>query len=86
VEVIINDVKVDAYYLVFNLFQLFFKGEDKVVYSQFVTFFGDFVSYFNQEDIEGFLKEVHYIKRGSDEVYFQEVASMIRDDVEHFPK
>jgi len=33
VEVIINDVKVDAYYLVFNLFQLFFRGQEKVEYA-----------------------------------------------------
>lgn len=55
---ILNDVKVDPYYLVFNLFQLFFRGEEKVEYSQFITFFGEFVTYFDQEDIDGFLKEV----------------------------
>ena len=44
------------------------------------------MSYFEQEDIEGFLKEVQFIKRGSEEIEFTELASMIRDDVEHFPK
>lgn len=86
IEAIINDVKVDAYYLVMNLFQLFFRGEEKVEYNEFKTFFGEFVTYFDQEDIDAFLREVQYIKRGSDEIYFQEVASLIRDDVELFPK
>eukprot|EP00347_Sterkiella_histriomuscorum_P016480 403353018 len=86
VEMIINDVKVDPYYLVQNLFQLFFRGEEKIEYSQFITFFGEFVTYFDQEDIDAFLKEVQYIRRGSDEIHFQELASMIRDDVELFPK
>jgi hypothetical protein len=81
-----NDVKVDAYFVVHNLFQFFFKGEEKVDYNQFITFFGNFVTYFEQEDIDGFLREVQFIKRGNDEVSFQEVASMIRDDVELFPK
>lgn len=51
-----------------------------------MSFFGSFMSYFDHDDIQKFLKEVQYIKRGSDEVYFQEVASMIRDDIEQFPK
>ena len=70
----------------FNLLRLFYKGEDRVTYEQLRVFFGEFVSYFQSDDIEGFLNEVQYIKRGSDEVYFQEIASMIRDDIEHFPK
>jgi hypothetical protein len=86
VEEITNDVKADPYQLVYNLLKLFYKGEDKVTYEGLKLFFGEFVSYFQQEDIEGFLNEVQYIKRGSDEVYFQEIASMVRDDVEHFPK
>ena len=86
VEEITNDVKADPYQLVYNLLKLFFKGEDKVTYEGLNLFFGEFVSYFQHEDIEGFLNEVQYIKRGSDEVYFQEIASMVRDDVEHFPK
>jgi len=32
------------------------------------------------------LKEVNYIKRGSEEIELTELASMIRDDVEHFAK
>jgi hypothetical protein len=71
---------------VFNLLTLFYDCEEKVSYEKLRVFFGEFVSYFQQEDIEGFLNEVQYIKRGSDEVYFQEIASMIRDDIEHFPK
>lgn len=82
VESILNDVKADPYQLILNLLRLFFEGEDHVSYERFLSFFGEFVSYFQQSDIDGFLKEVQFIKRESDEVYFQEIASMIRDDVE----
>lgn len=81
-----NDVKADPYMLVLHLLKLFFNGENHVSYERFISFFGEFVTYFQQADIDGFLKEVHFIKRESDEVYFQEIASMIRDDVEQFPK
>lgn len=86
IEQIMNDVKIDAYYLVQNLLTLFFNNKEKVPYEQLLTFFGEFVSYFEQEDLDGFLKEVQYIKRGSDEIEISELASMIRDDVEHYPK
>eukprot|EP00349_Pseudokeronopsis_sp_Brazil_P000979 CAMPEP_0202961714 /NCGR_PEP_ID=MMETSP1396-20130829/5788_1 /ASSEMBLY_ACC=CAM_ASM_000872 /TAXON_ID= /ORGANISM="Pseudokeronopsis sp., Strain Brazil" /LENGTH=162 /DNA_ID=CAMNT_0049681755 /DNA_START=1177 /DNA_END=1668 /DNA_ORIENTATION=- len=49
-------------------------------------FFSEFDSYFEPGDIEGFLGEVAYLKRGSEEVALQELASMVRDDVEHFAK
>ena len=86
IEQTLNDVKADPYQLVFNLLKLFFKGEEHVPYEKFQGFFGAFVSYFEEGDIRVFLREVTYIKRGSDQVYFQEVASMIRDDIEQFPK
>jgi hypothetical protein len=81
-----NDVKIDAYYLVDHLMTMFFNGKERVPYEQLLTFFGEFNSYFEQDDVEGFLREVQYIKRGSDEIEFSELASMIRDDVEHYPK
>ncbi len=86
-EQIINDVKVDAYYLVYHLLaKLFFAGADKVQYTDLKLFFGEFATYFEDEDREGFLEEVNYIKRGSDEVDISELASMVRDDVEFFCK
>ncbi len=86
VEEVTNDVKADPYQLVFKLLKLFYKQQEKVTYEELRQFFGEFVSYFEEADITGFLNEVQHIKRGSDEVYFQEIASMIRDDIEHFPK
>ena len=38
------------------------------------------------EDIEAFLDEVKYIKREREMIDFRELASMIRDDIESFPK
>lgn len=57
-EQITNDVKADPYQLVFNLLKLFYKGEDRVTYENLQIFFGEFVSYFEEEDIKGFLNEV----------------------------
>jgi hypothetical protein len=74
-----NDVKIDAYYLVDHLMTMFFNGKERVPYEQLLTFFGEFNSYFEQDDVEGFLREVQYIKRGSDEIEFSELASMIRN-------
>lgn len=80
-------MKVDAYYLVYHLLaKLFFAGTEKVQYSELKHFFGEFATYFEDEDVQGFLQEVTYIKRGSDEVDISELASMIRDDVEYFRK
>lgn len=81
-----NDVKIDAYYLVYHMFQMFFCNQEKIQYEQLKTFFGEFVTYFEEEDIGGFLKEVQYIKRGSEEIDLSELASLIRDDVECFAK
>jgi len=58
VEQITNDVKADPYQLVYNLLKLFYKGEDRVTYENLQIFFGEFVSYFEEEDIKGFLNEV----------------------------
>jgi hypothetical protein len=58
VEQVINDVKVDAYYLVMNLFQVFFRGKESVQYDELLQFFGEFIAYFKQEDVDAFLKEV----------------------------
>lgn len=57
-EQITNDVKADPYQLVFNLLKLFYKGEDRVTYQNLQIFFGEFISYFEEEDIKGFLNEV----------------------------
>ena len=75
VESIINDVKVDAFYLVHHLLDIFFNGREKIQYDQLLTFFGEFSSYFESGDIDKFIKEVEYIKRGSDEVDINELTT-----------
>ena len=86
VENVINDVKVDPYYLVQHLLDVFFNGRQKVLYDDLITFFGEFSSYFENNDIEDFMKEVQFIKRQNEEVDIAELASMIRVDVEQFYK
>ncbi len=86
VEQVINDAKVDAFYLVHHLLDLFFNGKEKIQYRDLEQFFGEFATYFEEEDRIRFLEEVKFIKRGSDEIDINELASMIRDDVEFFFK
>ncbi len=81
-----NDVKLDAYYLVLHMLTMFFNNSKRIQYDQLETFFGEFATYFEPEDVQAFLKEVQYIKRGSEEIELSELASMIRDDAEHFAK
>jgi hypothetical protein len=57
-----------------------------VTYDKLLKFFKEFSSYFEPNDITNFLKEVLYIKRDKEEIDLRELASMIRDDVESFPK
>jgi len=83
---VINDVKVDPYLMVLHMMLMFFNGQKRVHFDQLRQFFSEFDSYFEPGDIEGFLGEVAYLKRGSEEVALQELASMVRDDVEHFAK
>ena len=86
VEQIMNDVKVDSFYLVHHLLDVFFNGKEKITMEELSTFFGEFNTYYEPGDVEGFLKEVQFIKRENDEVDINELASMIRDDVELFYK
>lgn len=81
-----NDSKIDAYYLVFNLLTMFFNEKKKVTYETLLKFFDAFGTYFEESDKQVFLNEVHYIKRDREEIDLRELASMIRDDVENFPK
>jgi hypothetical protein len=49
-------------------------------------FFDEFRDYFEEEDLVEFMKELKYLERGSDSINIQELASMIKDDVEFFPR
>jgi len=82
----LNDVTIDAYKLVKGLLKMYFNDRDKIKFEHFEKFMTEFDSYFMDDDREKFLKEVSYIKRGNDEIDVNELASMIRDDVEYFPK
>ena len=65
---------------------MFFNERKKVTYEEFTSFFGEFMGYFEEKDIQAFLNEVLYIKREREEIDLRELASLIRDDVESFPK
>lgn len=58
VEMNMNDSKVDPFILVFFLLKMFFNNQSKVRFSEFKTFFGEFITYFEGNDIDLFLNEV----------------------------
>jgi hypothetical protein len=53
-----NDVKLDAYYLVLHMLTMFFNNSKRIQYDQLETFFGEFATYFEPDDVTAFLKEV----------------------------
>jgi hypothetical protein len=86
VEMVMNDVKLDPFVLVSKLLITFFSGSEKVKFEDFKKFFFRFESYFSANDVALFLSEVEGLCRSDEMVDINEVASMIRNDVESLPK
>ena len=49
-------------------------------------FFARFERYFQADDIRAFLAEVALIKRQDDQIDIKEIASIVKNDVDMFPK
>lgn len=76
-------MKIDPFFIVYSTFDDFFGGLERVPYEKLKEFFGEFSSYFEADDMDAFLDEVAFIKRGDqDEIELNELASLIRDDVD----
>jgi len=67
------------------LLELFFEKK-KVKYEKIKEIFGEFQGYFQEGDIEAFLKELVFLKKEEEELDLYEVACFIRDDIEGFAK
>ena len=81
-----NDVKLEPFVLTHKLLLTFFSGQEVVRMTDIKKFFARFERYFQASDVRGFLAEVALIKRQDDEIDIKEIASIIKNDVDMFPK
>ena len=89
IEMVMNDVKLDPYVLTYKLLLTFYSGQENISMKDFEKFFARFNSYFpdkDQKDTKLFLKEVEMLKRKGDTIDIKEIASLIKNDVDIFPK
>ena len=63
VEMVMNDIKLDPYILVYKLLLTFYSGQEKITMSNFKKFFARFETYFQGNDIKMFLKEIALFQR-----------------------
>jgi len=82
---VLNDSRLDPYNLVYKLLLTFFSGEQKVKPEQLEELFERFESYFLEGDRKLFLEECSLLIRGGT-IDIKEVAAMINNDVEMFPR
>ena len=86
IEMVMNDVKLDPYILVYKLLLFFYSGNEHLQMRDIKKFFARFETYFLKDDIRLFLKELELLKRREDLIDIKEIASLIKADVEMFPK
>ena len=65
---------------------MFFSGVQKIRFEDFEIFMRRFQSYFDETDLDLFLKEVRMLERAEDLIDINEVASMVRNDIEMMPR
>ncbi|CAI2385820.1 unnamed protein product [Moneuplotes crassus] len=80
-----NDVKIDPYLVISRIFYLMANVQYKVSMEQLDEFFRVYKDHFEKDDIIEFRKEI-LLLRGGAEIDIQEIASLIRDNIECFPR
>ena len=86
IEQTTNDVKVDPFEVVKSIFILIMKNKQKLSISDVKQFFNVYDGYFEREDVQDFINELISIQRDGSLIDVQEIASLIRDDIECFPR
>lgn len=81
-----NDVKVDPYDVISIIFMLLLKEQHKLSPEDIRNFFSEYEGYFEQQDVEEFRDEILSLQRDGGLIDIQEIASLIRDDIECFPR
>ena len=86
IEQTTNDVKVDPFEVVKTIFTLIMKNKPKLSIEDIKHFFNVYDGYFEREDVQDLLNELVAIQRDGSLIDVQEIASLIRDDIECFPR
>jgi hypothetical protein len=86
IEQTTNDVKVDPFDVVKTIFTLVMKNKKQLTIEDIKQFFDVYDGYFEREDVQDFLNELVAIQRDGTHIDVQEIASLIRDDIECFPR
>ena len=81
-----NDVKIDPYDVIITIFLLLLREKDKLSINEVENFFKEYDGYFEKEDVDEFMEEILSLQRDSGLIDIQEIASLIRDDIECFPR
>lgn len=82
-----NDVRVDPYDLIVRILVYIVEdGSDKLSIEKLQEFFDHYEGYFEEKDVEEFMDEILSLQRDGGYVDIQEIASLIRDDIECFPR
>lgn len=86
IEQTTNDVKVDPFEVVKTIFTLIMKNKSRLSIEEVQEFFSIYDGYFEREDVRDLLNELISIQREGALIDVQEIASLIRDDIECFPR
>lgn len=81
-----NDVKVDPYDVISVIFLMMAEADRKLSVEQIEEFFEEYEGYFEREDVAEFREEILNLQRDGGMIDIQEIASLIRDDIECFPR
>ena len=86
IEIVTNDTKLNPYTLSHKLLLTFYSGQESIKINDFKKFFGRFETYFDQNDLDIFFIEVERLARPDGFIAITDIASMIKNDVDMFPK
>lgn len=86
IEQTTNDVKIDPFEVVKTIFTLVMKDKKRLSITDIKQFFNIYEGYFEREDVEDLVTELVAIQRDGAQINIQEIASLIRDDIECFPR
>ena len=86
IEQTTNDVRVDPYDVITTIFLLLKNEKVRLSVEDIRNFFNEYEGYFEQRDVSEFLDEVLSLQREDGLISIQEIASLIRDDIECYPR
>ena len=86
IEQTTNDVRVDPYDVITTIFLLLKNEKVRLSVEDISNFFNEYEGYFEQRDVSEFTDEVLSLQREDGLISIQEIASLIRDDIECYPR